>query len=63
MNWLEIAKEFGPYCGLVFFFLWRDSQREERRDAEIKQLNEFIQKTLIGLVEKSNEALNGPKQP
>lgn len=63
MDLMALAKEFGPYCGIVFFFLYRDSRREERRDEENKKLNEFIQTTLIDLVEKTTEAINsGNKQ-
>ncbi len=58
MNLMELAKEFGPYIGLIFFFIWRGTAREDRQDAELKAKNEFIQGELIRLVEKVTEALN-----
>lgn len=62
MDWAEIAKQFGPYMGIIFFLVWRDSKREERMEADLKSKNEFIQTELYRLIERANEALNrGPK--
>ena len=61
MNLMELAKEFGPYLGVIFFFLWRDAQREERYHKELSEKNTFIQTELMRLVERVNEALHDPK--
>lgn len=61
MNWVELIKEVGPYLGLMFFFIWRDYRREEQLVKQIDQLQSFIQNTLVGLIEKTNEALKNVK--
>lgn len=57
--WVELIKEVGPYIGIMFFFIWRDYRREEKLVKQIDELNEFIKETLMDLIEKTNEALNG----
>lgn len=59
MNWVSLIKEVGPYLGLMFFFIWRDYRREEKLVKRIDELNHFIQKELMDLIEKTNEALRG----
>ncbi len=56
--WVELIKEVGPYIGIMFFFIWRDYRREEKLVKQIDELNDFIQETLVGLIEKTTEALN-----
>ncbi len=56
--WVELIKEVGPYIGLMFFFIWRDYRREEKLVRQIEDNDEFIRDTLVGLIEKTNEALN-----
>lgn len=63
MDWLEIAKEFGPYMGLIFFFIWRDFCREERAHKLIENQNEFIQNELIKLIKESKDAGKPNTQP
>lgn len=55
MNLMELAKEFGPYLGVIFFFLWRDAQREEAYRKELAEKNQFIQNELIRMVERGKE--------
>ena len=57
MNWIELIKQVGPYIGLMFFFIWRDYRREEKLVKQIDDLNSFIKKELMDLIEKTNEAL------
>jgi hypothetical protein len=57
MNWIQLIKEIGPYLGLMFFFIWRDYRREEQLVKQINNLNEFIKKELMDLIEQTNEAL------
>jgi hypothetical protein len=58
MRWLELIKEVGPYFGIMFFFVWRDFRREERLEKQVEKLNEFIQKTLVDLIAKTQEVMN-----
>ena len=58
MDWLQICKEFGPYLGLIFFFIWRDSKREENLNAQLQEAHKFIVTELIKLVKETSEALN-----
>lgn len=57
MNWIDLIRELGPYLGLMFFFIWRDYRREENLVKQISDLNKFIKKELMDLIEKTNEAL------
>ncbi len=58
MDWLQICKEFGPYLGLIFFFIWRDSKREEQLNAQLHEAHQFIVTQLITLVKETTEALH-----
>jgi hypothetical protein len=57
MNWIELIKQVGPYIGLMLFFIWRDYRREEKLVKQIDDLNSFIKKELMDLIEQTNEAL------
>jgi len=61
MDWLQICKEFGPYLGLIFFFIWRDSKREESLQAQLHEAHQFIVKELIKLIKATTEALHERK--
>jgi hypothetical protein len=58
MRWLELIKEVGAYFGIMCFFVWRDFRREERLEKQVEKLNEFIQKTLVDLIAKTQEVMN-----
>lgn len=58
MDWTFIIKEFGPIVGLVFFLLWRESVREEACRKTLDAKDEFIEETLVGLIERTTAALN-----
>jgi hypothetical protein len=58
MNWVELIKDVGPYLGIMFFFIWRDYRREEHLVKQNNNLNEFIRKELVDLVERTVKALN-----
>jgi len=58
MDWDFIIKEFGPMFGLIFFLLWREQKREDEYRTAIREKDEFINKTLVGLIERVNDALN-----
>lgn len=65
MDWLAICKEFGPYMGLIFFFIWRDSKREEQLNAQLHEAHQFIVTKLLDVITKSeatNERKSEPKQ-
>ena len=61
MDWLALFKEFGPYLGIIFFFIWRDSKREENLQAQLQEAHKFIVKELIALVKLTSEALHERK--
>jgi len=61
MNWISLIKEVGPYLGLMFFFIWRDYRREEKLVKQIDDLNNFIRKELMDLIDRTNEALRHVK--
>ena len=58
MNWIQLVKEVGPFLGIMFFFIWRDYRREESLVKQVNNLNEFIRKELVDLIEKTVRALN-----
>lgn len=58
MDWLALFKEFGPYMGIIFFFIWRDTRREENLQAQLQEAHNFIVKELITLVKTTSEALH-----
>ena len=62
MDWIQICKEFGPYLGLIFFFIWRDSKREEQLNAQLHEAHQFIVTQLITLVKETTEALNNERK-
>ena len=60
---IEVVDKFGPFLGIVFFFIWRDQLREERREKQLEEAHNFIQGKLITLIEENTEALtNATKQ-
>lgn len=61
MDWLAIFEKFGPYLGIIFFFIWRDSKREEQLNAQLHEAHQFIVTKLIDLVKESTEALHERK--
>ena len=61
MNWVELIKDVGPYLGIMFFFIWRDYRREEYLVKQNNNLNEFIRKELVDLVERTIKALNNER--
>ena len=58
MDWIRIIEEFGPVFGLIFFLLWRDQKRHDELARQIKEKDEFIENTLVHLIERVNDALN-----
>ena len=58
MNWASLIKEIGPYLGIMFFFIWRDYRREEQLVKQVMNLQKFILEELMGLIEKTNDALD-----
>ena len=58
MDWIRIIEEFGPVFGLIFFLLWRDQKRHDDLTRQIREKDEFIENTLVHLIERVNDALN-----
>ena len=61
MNWIQLIKEVGPFLGIMFFFIWRDYRREASLVKQVNNLNEFIRKELVDLIEKTVRALNNER--
>jgi hypothetical protein len=61
MNWIQLIKDVGPFLGIMFFFIWRDYRREEALVKQVNNLNEFIRKELVELIEKTVRALNNER--
>lgn len=56
MELFEVIREFGPFLGVIMFFMGRDAAREERLVKEVASLNKFIQTELIGIVREFRDA-------
>jgi hypothetical protein len=52
----EVIREFGPFLGVIMFFMGRDAAREERLVKEVASLNKFIQTELMGIVREFRDA-------
>jgi hypothetical protein len=48
-----MLKDYGPFFGLVIFFIWRQTQREKDFAERIKQLEDFNTDILAGLVKET----------
>jgi hypothetical protein len=50
LDFLELAKQFGPFVAFTVYFVWQGWQREKRQTARIDELankyNESLQTTL-----------------
>jgi hypothetical protein len=55
--WAAILKEFGPFVGIIAFFVWRDWRREEKLYDRVEKLETYQKDMLENLVEKSTSAL------
>lgn len=56
---LAILKEAGPFVTLIAFFVWRDYKREQSLGKVNTEQQQFIQTTLLTLLEKTLVAITG----
>ncbi len=54
---VEVIKQAGPIAAIIIFFIWRDWKREERMFSRIEVLENFVQNSLLTLVQKVAETL------
>ena len=54
---LLIVKEWGPFIGVILFFIWRDWKRECKLTDRVEALETYQRETLIDLLKKSTTAL------
>ena len=55
---VEVMKQAGPTVALIGFFIWRDYKREQALGKLINELQVFQRDTLVGLLEKTTEAIS-----
>ena len=53
MDYVELLKDFGPFIGVILFFIWRDWKREDQLQARVSKLEEYNQTTLVSLVKEA----------
>lgn len=57
MDFLSIAKSFGPVASVVAFFLWRDFLREDRMATRINQLEDELRNVVMPLVKETSAVI------
>jgi hypothetical protein len=53
MDFLQLLKDFGPFAGVILFFIWRDWKREDRLVARVEALEKYQVDVLSDLVKES----------
>ena len=48
MEW--IIRNFGPFCGIIIFFIWRDYRREDNLQTRVKELENEQREVILPLV-------------
>jgi hypothetical protein len=56
-DFVELAKQFGPFVAFTVYFVWQGWQREKRQSARIDELANQQKETLTKLVVDSTAAL------
>ncbi len=56
-DYLIVLKDFGPYIGVILFFIWRDWKREEGLVDRVKSLEKFNTEVLVGLVKETTAVI------
>lgn len=54
---VELAKQFGPFCLAVIFFLWRDWKREDRLTSRINTLEDETRHVLLPLIQECTRVI------
>jgi hypothetical protein len=55
---LSLLKQFGPFVGLLGFFVWRDKAREERLGMRLDAMQDRYATTMEGIAKDSILAMN-----
>ena len=55
--WTELISNFGPWIGVILFFIWRDWKREDRLNQRVERLEDYQKGILVDLIEKSTTVL------
>ena len=56
-DYLTVLKDFGPYIGVILFFIWRDWRREEGLVNRVKSLEKFNTEVLVSLVKETTAVI------
>jgi len=56
-DYLTVLKDFGPYIGVILFFIWRDWRREEGLVERVKTLEQFNTEVLVSLVKETTAVI------
>jgi hypothetical protein len=56
-DYLTVLKDFGPYIGVILFFIWRDWRREEGLVDRVKSLEKFNTEVLVSLVKETTAVI------
>lgn len=56
-DFLELAKQFGPFVAFTVYFVWQGWQREKRQTTRIDELENRQRDMLTNLVVESTTAL------
>ncbi len=57
IDYLIVLKDFGPYIGVILFFIWRDWRREEGLVDRVKSLEKFNTEVLVSLVKETTAVI------
>jgi hypothetical protein len=52
-----LLREFGPWIGIILFFIWRDWRREDRLTIRVEELEKYQRDTLVDLLKKTTVSL------
>lgn len=55
---LTLLREFGPFAGLLLFFVWRDWKREDKLSNRVEALETYQRATLVGLLKDTTVVLS-----
>ncbi len=56
-DYLTVLKDFGPYIGIILFFIWRDWRREESLVDRVRSLEKFNTEVLVSLVKETTAVI------
>jgi hypothetical protein len=57
IDYLLVLKDFGPYIGVILFFIWGDWKREEGLVDRVRSLEKFNTEVLVSLVKEATAVI------